>query len=98
MRDASREIVFTTEDKDPRMCWAQLGVCFMHRWVDMLRTSGRWAVHYVDVIGLLRHYRMNFKNSLPRFWWDGDGMLNYENMLIAYATLREISTHLKVEP
>jgi len=86
IKTSNPELVITTEGKDPNICWAQLGLTFMHRWTNMLKTSGRWSIHDVDPKMVLR---LHFNNSLPIFLWEGDDFFNLENIPTATATIKK---------
>jgi len=70
------DLVVTLEDKDPSICWLQIGPCFVSRWCNLLCRSECWQIVDIDDDVSLEHYRRHSNRCLPRFLWKGDDMFH----------------------
>ena len=61
-----QEPVVTVEDKDPSVLWVCESQQLFGRWIYMLSTQPRWAIHTLDVAALVTFYRNLLDTCLPR--------------------------------
>ena len=83
-----KDIVITCEDKDNNVCWAQLGPHMVCRWHHMLTSSSRWAFTNMTTYEVVRLYREEFDNCLPKFLLTGNTKIARRNIPTMYETIK----------
>ena len=83
-----KDIVITCEDKDNNVCWAQLGPRMVCRWHHMLTSSSRWAFTDMTNYEVVRLYREEFDDCLPKFLLTGNTKISLRNIPTMYSTIK----------
>ena len=90
-----KDIVVTCEDKDNNVCWAQLGPHMVCRWYYMLTSSSRWAFANMTTFEVVRLYREEFDDCLPKFLLTGNTKMHDETYP---PCMQPLNTNVFVKP
>ena len=83
-----QEPVVTVEDKDPSVLWVCESQQLFGRWLYMLSTQPRWAIHRLDVAALVTFYRNLLDTCLPRSMLPANMAFSRRHLPYAYPTIK----------